>query len=76
MQKLKKQVQAGCLGILPTQQFPFSGVSTPFCCFVVKHNDSGSHKNVPCPAPTTLLLPQTACILLSRDVVANVVCAR
>lgn len=41
----------------------------------MKYNDSGSHKNVPCPAPATLLLLQTVCILLSRDVVANVVCA-
>lgn len=30
MQNLKKQMQAGCLVILKTQQFSFLGVSTPF----------------------------------------------
>lgn len=42
---------------------------------VVKYNDSGSHKNVPCPAARCPLTLQTVCILLSRDVLADVVSA-
>lgn len=70
-------MQAGCLVILKTQQFSFSGSEHTVCsaAVVMKYNDSGSHKNVPCPSPATPLLLQTACILLSCDVLANVVCA-
>lgn len=70
-------MQAGCLVILKTQQFSFSGSEHTVCsaAVVMNYNDSGSHKNVPCPAPAALLLLQPACILLSRGVVANVVCA-
>lgn len=56
MQKLKKQMQTGCLIILKTQQFSSCGSERTVCstAVVMKHNDSGSHKNVPCPAPAAL----------------------
>lgn len=46
-------MQAGWLIILKTQQFSFSGSERAVCsaAVVAKYIDSGSHKNVPCPAP-------------------------
>lgn len=58
MQKLKKQTQEGWLVLLKTRQFSFlrSECTIRSAAVVVKYNDSGSHKNVPCPAlpPATL----------------------
>lgn len=77
MQKLKKQMQTGWLVILRLSSSRRLRVSALFVLLLLSIiiKTVEVTKTSPAPPPTALGPLQTACILLSRDVVANVVYA-